>query len=247
MKTFPEVTFPSGGGDIKTFPASAALAPLPNPDWNVPGVPLPPHLYRFDLHQDYVDRGAVGGLDLTAQGSGNSFGAGGLILNGDGWANGPNHADVCDLGAAFSLLADITIPTLMLAGILSASPLYNDWDDGGWMLLVFADGHLEPRMLNPAANQNGFSTPSEVLANGVRARIVWTYVGGNVLIYVNGSPVITPTALPVPVPMTTRPFSVGALTYAGAYPIIATFRSVAVLKGTAWSAEDVAAIQANLD
>jgi hypothetical protein len=214
-------------------------------DWSVIGVPKPPHLWNF-TRGDYVDRGSTGGLDLSAQGSGHGFGVGGLMLNGSGWATGPNNADICSIGATFSALIAMSWGGAASSGMVGGTNAYADYPNYGWCLLTgWAGTGVIFRTINPAGEANQIAYGPNMLTPGLGYQVVATLSGGIGTLYVNGSPVAS-GALPTPLNMTARPFAIGAVNWSGSYPLTGTIKRAAVLKGTAWSALEVAAIYAGL-
>jgi hypothetical protein len=207
-----------------------------NDYWAVAGVTKPQHYWPFAQTQNYTDQGSAGGLDLTAQGSGNSFTANGLVLNGSGWAKTSlGSSDLGDLGNTFSLLWDMqeftnTNNAIFISVYDSASPycpvVGNDncifyIQSGGWKYIQSTAGSI------PHASRN---------------HVIFTYAGGIGTFYVNGS-FVNSAALDALTGNSSIPFSVGASSL-GLQKLAGTFRSVGVLKGTAWSADDVADIYA---
>lgn len=209
--------------------------------WPVAGVTVPQHYWPFSQTGDYTDQGSTGGLNLSAGGTGNSFNSNGLVMNGNGWASVAGHSDLCDLGSTFSLLIDTYTHTgssgdMLLVQHESSPPIvcsykvsYIDYDyinysiyDGGW--------------------SNVYSTDNAI-PEGQPSQIVLTYTGGRIYFYVNGSP-NTDVAIGAPIANNDKPFQVNAIEWGNR--MVGTITRVGVLKGTAWSADDVAAIYTGL-
>jgi hypothetical protein len=231
---------------INTRFVKGIWAPSGDPYWPITGVTKPLHLWPFSQTQDYTDQGSTGGLDLSAEGSGHSFGAGGLVLNGSGWATRTNHTDVCNVEATFSALIEMSWGGAASSGMVGGTNAYADYPNYGWYLLTGWGGTgIILRTINPAGEVNQIVYGPSVLTPGPRYQVVATLSAGIGTLYINGTPVAS-GALPTPLNMTARPFALGAVNYVGSYPVTGTIKRAAVLKGTAWSAADVAAIYAGL-
>lgn len=207
------------------------------PSWPS-NVTLPLHYYPFSETGDYSDRGSTGGLTLVAQGTGNSFDANGLVLNGSGYAKCPtNNADLNNLGSTFSVLFDMqefvnTANAIFISSYETSAnyaPVVGNDDcifyisSGGWKFVRSGIGTI------PHANRN---------------QIIVTYAAGILTFYLNGE-YVTEGALDALTGSATEHFAVGA-TATGGQPMTGTYRRVGVLKGTAWTVTDVAAIYAEL-
>jgi hypothetical protein len=211
-----------------------------DPYWPVAGVTKPQHMWPFALTGDYTDRGSTGGLNLTAAGTGNSFGANGLVLNGSGYASVGVNADISDLGSVYSILVEFSVPAvtgfpcLVCAGVRST----NGWD-------LFATwGSGNPHFERGLTGDFGFTGTPVSINNPVQIIIVSEGTGINEIhFYADGSPDVNTTLLALTAG--TGSFFVGtdsSLTY----KLTGTIKRAAILKGTAWSASDVAAIYAAL-
>jgi hypothetical protein len=210
--------------------------------WPVPGVVKPQHLWPFSQTGDYSDHGSTGGLTLTAEGSGNSFGAGGLILNGSGWAESAANADLYNLGSTFSILIEIN--TTNTGNIYPLGCCI--WGTDGYVFQV-NNLVLNWRCFNPAGtlNEAAGQWVNPAVSSGVTTQLIITQSYGNNNLYINGSLNIhCPITFPAPIGAST-PFAVGTYTTGGGFNFVGTIKRVGVLKGTAWSASDVAAIYAN--
>jgi hypothetical protein len=210
-----------------------------DPYWPVTGVTKPLHLWPFSQTGDYTDQGSSATkLNLTAQGSENSFGAGGLILNGSGWAISVNNAEVSDLGGTFSVLLDIYFPSTPYGIMFSSS------DNGSGTGIQWWDwsGTLTQRSLNSGAediNTAGFTTLTNY-------QLIWVQSDGKASLYRNGSQLVNEQALHNPAADVTNGITIGAGNPTGSYKIACTVKRAAVDKGTAWTAPQVAAIYAAL-
>lgn len=197
----------------------------------------PQHLWEFYKTGDYSDTGTTGGLTLTAQGSGNSFDAGGLILNGSGWAEVAADADLYTLGNTWSIIIRYTY---------TADAKYafgcSVYATSGYMLRA---ARTEQRF-----RKNNFGADNEVygpsLAYSTPTCLILTYTGGTLLWYVNGEIASSnPTTTTTPT-SSSASFVVGTYTSGGSgFSLIGTIKEIGVLKGTAWSSDDVADIYAN--
>lgn len=210
--------------------------------WPVAGVTEPQHHWPFSVTGNYTDQGSTGGLDLTEQSSGNSFNSG-LVLNGSGWATGANNADICNLGSTFSILFEGSWGTAAATGLFSGSNYYYETPYDGWSLLAGWSGTGGSwRTVNPQSTLNDLAKES-AFTPGTNYQIIVVHNSGTSTCYVNGSPVSGWSgAMADPTNMSTRSFAIGAVHFNGGFPLTGTIKRAAVLKGTAWSADDVAAI-----
>lgn len=215
--------------------------------WPVAGVTEPQHHWPFTVTGDYTDQGSTGGLDLTARGSNNSFNNG-LVLDGNGWASRSNHADLCNVGSTFSVLIEASFAS----GGGQAFPLscINSY-------LTVTDGYdlnfdLLSNMRFQADGTNSYFTWANF---GITPeydtiyQFVYVYTGGNLYAYIDGIASSTnPVTRDAP-NSSSYAFTVGAYAPAetdGSYQLKGKVRRVGILKGTAWSADDVSAIYAAL-
>lgn len=208
--------------------------------WPVDGVTKPQHLWPFSQTGDYTDQGSTGGLGLTAQGSGNSFSSDGLVLNGSGWAMlDTTNDDINNIGSTWSILVDFYYPTYKtwecLLGVTNNVAANSSWevDKVNYNSVIYL---YTPTAISVIATNSLPTQPAWY-------QIVCIRAGTDVTIYVNGEYCIN---LGKAAPQTsTLNFTVGAQ-YGGGYKLTGTVKRAAVLKGTAWSADDVAAIYAAL-
>lgn len=226
-------------------PPSAAPPPILDTYWPIPGVTKPQHIWPFAQTQGYGDYGSVGGLNLVPAGDGNTFNSGGLVLDGNGYATTTaTSADINDLGDTWSVLIeyDATIPgTLDVPAVLAA----------------VSDG------IAPSASSYEFSVPATgaratFLSDGTEwsemsygpndaefqpSQLVWVMENGECTLY-NGGHVDRVESMAVP--QSSNLFlTIGAVS-GGKYPIVGSIKRVGILKGKAWSSDDVAAIYASL-
>jgi len=153
-----------------------------NPDWNVLGVLLPPHLWRFDLHPDYADRGSVGGLDLAEGGSGNTF-LNGLVINGDGgYAYSAADPDVSNLGAVWSILLKLKPNG---AGGAYLTCVADDFITG---IAILGDGDGTPFVILIGKDESTYTVQDSttLISNGNSYLIVVTFNAGVIKFYING-------------------------------------------------------------
>lgn len=208
------------------------------PYWPVPGVTKPQHLWPFSQTGDYTDHGSsLSPVTLTPGGVGNTFGAGGLILSGTGWASTVLNTDLTDIGSVYSLLIEYTVsPTSAnYPPIVSAGTLNTD----GYSLFGTA-GHNTALDYRLNADQVDYRTVAAIL-DSVSYQIIITSAGtgaNQIAFYVNGSPDSTHTGIAVIAG--TAGFWVGYDISGGVFT--GTIKKVGILKGTAWSSGDVAAI-----
>lgn len=223
-------------------------APL---DWNVIGVPLPQHLYRFDLHSDYVDRGAVGGINLIEGGTGNTF-LNGLVINADGgYAYSAPNPDVNNLGAVFSILVKMKPNGVGFGAILNCIP--NNWE-------VFAgvqinhQGDSAPLYLAIVKDGENYITKSTAtpVNNGDDYVIIITFNAGALKVFINGieETLVDDESIGTvdSVPDTENGMFVGEFFDAPNSPMGdgTVFEVVAIHKGKEYSQAEVTAIQAGL-
>ena len=207
--------------------------------WPVAGVTKPQHYWPFKETGDYSDQGSAGGLDLSAQGSGNSFGAEGLVLNGSGYAQlSAANDDLNAIGATWSMIAEFEESVISYRALFAIS---ND---------AVANSCYEtfvPRSDIPSIYTFNGSTQDNITSGPAGTgviQLVWVYSGGNCTLYKNGEFVKT-ESLDAPQSNNTFYFAIGALSD-GSYKFSGTIKRVGILKGTAWSADDVADIYACL-
>lgn len=214
------------------------VAPAVDPTWcTSAGVPIaavkPGHYWDFIYNGTYADVGTIGGLNLTAEGSGNSFSSG-LVLNGSGYAQAANNADLCDLsGGTWSLFIDlIQTTTTGWQGLFGST----DVSSMGYLMLVdYIDEIIAFYSWQPTQVYTG--TTSVPLPAGRNILIV-TMSGGTQTMYLNGTSIATASQLP-PV-ASTQPFTIG---WGNAGNFIGTVRRMGVLKNHCWSQAEVTAIQ----
>lgn len=211
--------------------------------WPVAGVTKPQHLWPFSQTGDYTDQGSTGGFTLSPAGSGNSFSSG-LVLNGSGWATRANHADLCDVGATFSVIFEGTWGAAD-TGACGGTNAYIDGSPDGWYVVFgWSGAGFGFRTYNPTGTLNTLAVNS-LFTPGTNYQVVATLVGGTGTLYVNGAPVVGGSgSLPTPTTMTGHAFAVGAANEASSLPFTGTIKRVGVLKGEAWSAVNIAAIYA---
>lgn len=217
--------------------------------WPVVGVTEPQHHWPFVVTGDYTDQGSTGGFTLTEGGSGNSFSAG-LVLNGSGRAVYSHNDDLCDLGATFSLLFDATITGGDYGVILGA----RSSGDAGYCIMYYnvANSDLFQLQLNTSGgyqtctfSKAGFS--GVTFGAGTLYQQIVVLGGGYANAYCNG---VAHSSNPVTfnyAPLhQNNEFIIGAYDTSQGYPVACTIARAGILKGTAWSADDVAAIYAAL-
>lgn len=207
--------------------------------WGITGVTAPQHYWPFSQTGNYTDQGTTGGLDLTAQGTGNSF-SNGLVLNGSGWANGTSNADVCDLGSTFSLLYEVTFSTTGNNFILGLTDAYYG-NTGG----IFSGFDSSDRIVyyRQDASVDDIRTAVSSYPPGTY-QVILVYSGGQIKLYVNGSPITSgafPATISAPLSFN-QDFGIGAANKNGSFAFIGTIKRAGVLKGTAWSVDNVADI-----
>lgn len=193
--------------------------------WGIAGVTEPQHLWPFSQTGDYTDQGSTGGLDLTAQGSGNSFSSDGLVLNGSGNAYHTSDADICDIGGTFSILFEVVISASDLDRVGCRGPTT------GWQEYYIQGSSLW------AYEEQGktFSKGGWSLTD--KTQWILTLAGGTMTLYMNGSFVKSEGSIPDAV-ASSEWFQVGNIGE------VSTVTRVGILKGEAWSADDVTAIYA---
>jgi hypothetical protein len=219
-----------------------------DPYWPVAGVPKPQHLWPFSQTGDYTDQGSVGGLDLTAGGTGNTFNNG-LVFTGAGYAYSAAHADVSNLGAVWSLIAKVNFGATLVDG----APILNSWasdystaydlsgslvngNDIGMSLYTDMSNYM-------SVNKNPVVPHTDYLC-------IVTFDNGTLKLYINGVLAVDYGGDGTP-PVTSLDTGMGL--YVGSYFDVSQFLPngtvisfCGVLKGTAWSSGDVAAINAGL-
>ncbi len=202
-------------------------------------------LHNWDFAGDYTDNGVTGGLNLAAGGTGNTWGADfygraneALILNGSGYAyyNG-SPADLNNLGSTFALLAefktgaDVTTRQIVSCIWSSGGSVDSNWRfriEGGLVLFDIENGTSQ------------LSGGSAAVAANTVYRVMISYSGGVSQLYCNNV-AATPSTVLAPNTSNSNHFTVGA-TSAGNNKFTGQVYRVAVLKGSAWSAADAAAI-----
>lgn len=210
--------------------------------WPVTGVTEPQHHWPFIQTGNYTDQGSTGGLDLTASGS-PSFDSQGMVLTGSEYAYHSANNDLNDLGSTYSILMEIYPDD---ADGATGAVLGNVNAGLGWAI-PYLPGIGAPvwnRVYNPESTvvdvnwlTAEFSGVSWV--DGAKYQIVLVHTGGNSLAYINavaasGNPKTQADPL-----TSTANFTVGSGIWSN---FIGTIGRVGILKGTAWSADDVAAI-----
>ena len=202
----------------------------------------PQHYWPFAETGDYTDQGTTGGLNLTAEGTGNSFDANGLNLDGNGWAEGAANADIYDLGNTFSIIFKVTTTN---TGNQYPYGCTNWGTDGG--IFQINNLILNWRRFNPSGVLNDTGPPwgDPHISSGVPTQVIMTQSGGYNNLYVDS--VLNancPIAFSAPVG-TSVGFAIGSYHAGGGINFIGVIEYVGVLKGEGWSAEDVADIFAN--
>lgn len=204
--------------------------------WPVAGVTEPQHHWPFVVTGDYTDQGSTGGYDLTEQGTGNSFNENGLVVNGSGWAaNTSIGTDITDLGATWSILFEYTPSDK--TGTQGGIYIWKSFGDTTYLSIVdFGSGLL--RWVEAGAT---YEMADKGISNGNPYQIVITHASGATNVYVNN---VKDAASPY---SQSDPGSNTNTLWIGkwdAYALKGTIKRVGILKGTAWSADDVAAIYA---
>lgn len=203
------------------------------------GVTQPQHLWPFFQTNDYSDQGSTGGLTLTAQGSGNSFDENGLNLNGSGYAqyNGTD-ADLNDLGSTWSLIIEVYSTTIAdLSAYISTN---NNDATGGF------EWYMGPANVHFYLYNAGWYGGGNIYAHGteVSEQHIATLSDGNLKFYKDGSYQDQRSSISDPA-STTNKFTVAAEPNGlWKLPSGSYIKRVGILKGTAWTSDDVAAIYA---
>lgn len=226
-----------GGGVYVNIP------PITDTYWPVAGVAKPQHLWPFIQTGDGTDQGSTGGLDLSVMGSGGSF-------SENGWENvatsylqrAAGSSDLDDLGSTFSLLIEFVYSSQ----VDFIQCLGGKWDwsfsKAEYLFAYIPANTMDAKCyISDAGNDAHQLGTTYTMSSTTQYQFIATLDGsGNGTYYVNGSPTgAATTSLPTPKGDSDSPFLIGRN---DTDIFIGTIVRAGVLKGTAWSADDVAAI-----
>ena len=213
--------------------------------WPV-GVTKPLHWwYGPGLVSSHNDGAASGPLNLTAGGS-PTFGVNwanqanlGLVTSAGNYAyyNGTS-ADINQLGATFSVILEFISPTHPVVDVVFGIDIGTYLASGVEILMPRS---ADPRVLF-STNKSGLSSlvGSPNLTANRKYQIIFTLSGGNGTVCVNGVSG-SPTALYTPDDSSTK-LTIGALADSLVYPFTGTIFRFGILKGTAWTPTEIAAL-----
>jgi hypothetical protein len=217
----------------------------PNPYWLVPRAVMPTNLWSFQQTGNYSDQGRIGGVPLSAAGSGNTFNNG-LVFSGAGYATTAVQAEsVNQIGPVFSLIADFFMPDNGEYGY-NWQPFITitqgDWERCLAFSLNEANAKVRFDMWQGEDDWIGFLSDSE-LTPDQRHQVILTCEYGQVKVYDNA--VLMPGTSEV---AGTRDgflfiddyLLIGAWPEGSSvWPAGSKFNFIGMLKGRAWSPEDV--------
>lgn len=209
--------------------------------WPVAGVMKPQHLWPFSQTGDYTDHGSTGGLDFTAQGSGNSFNANGLNFNGNGYAQlGSHNTDVNNLGNTFSVLFEY-----YSAGAFGGFGDYNnDGVNGSWSFPYLASAKLYGYTVD--TTERAMTSGASITYSALH-QVVVTYSPSGCVFYIDSNSSATGAGNFPPTEKADILLTIGAFRGGGSKMGNGSYiKRAGILKGTAWSADDVSAIYAAL-